>query len=93
MFPKSAAPAEVDALIEGISSSFTASAGFQSITRSVGPLMGPNAKTGEFGLILEADFSSLDDVMAMLHAESFQDVANATESLGTTLLLFEIATI
>ena len=89
MFPKSASPVDVDALIEGIVSSFKASAGSQSITRSAGALMGPGAKVGEVGWILEADFATLDDAMAALHADNFQDVKAATESLGTTIFLFE----
>jgi len=92
MFPKSASPVEVDALIEAIASSFTGSAGFQAITRSTGALMGPGAKTGAVGWILEADFASLDDAMAALHAEGFQDVKAATESVGTTIFLFELTT-
>ena len=92
MFPKSARAAEVDALIEGIASSFTASPGFQAVTRSTGALMGPGAKGGEVGAILEADFASLDDVLAALHAEDFHDVKTATESLGTTIFLFELTT-
>ena len=89
MFPKSASPAEVDSLMAGVASSFAASPGFQAITRSVGPLMGPGAKVGDVGWILEADFASLDDVMAALHADTFHDVKAATESLGTTIFLFE----
>jgi hypothetical protein len=91
MFPKAASQAEVDAAIEGIASSFTASAGFQAITRSVGALMGPGAKAGEVGWILEADFASLEDVMAALHSETFHGVKADTESLGTTIFLFESA--
>jgi len=91
MFPKSASPAEVDTLIEGIVSSFTASSGFQAITRSVGALMGPGARVGEVGWILEADFASLEDVMAALDSETFSDVKAGTESLGTTIFLFESA--
>ena len=91
MFPKSASATEVDTLIEGIASSFAASPGFQTVTRSVGALMGPGAKAGEAGAILEADFASLDDVLAALHAEDFRDVKAATESLGTTIFLFEVA--
>jgi hypothetical protein len=91
MFPKSASPADVDTLIEGIASSFTASPGFQAITRSVGGLMGPGAQAGEVGSILEADFASLDDVLAALHSETFHDVKTRTESLGTTIFLFECA--
>ena len=89
MFPKSASPVDVDTLIEGIASSFKASAGSLSITRSACALMGPGAKVGEAGWILEADFATLDDAMAALQTEAFQDVKATTESLGTTIFLFE----
>jgi len=89
MFPKSADSVEVDALIESIASSFKASARGQAITRSVDSLMGPGAKAGMAGWILEADFPSLDDAMTALHAEGFQDAKARTEALGSTILLFE----
>jgi hypothetical protein len=90
MFPKSAGPVEVDALIDGIASSFKASAGSQLITRSAGSLMGPGAKAGDAGWILEADFPTLEDAMTALHAEDFQDVKASTEELGSTIFLFEV---
>jgi len=90
MFPRSADPVEVDALIEDIASSFKASAGSQPITRSVGPLMGPGAKAGEAGWILEANFRTLEDAMTALHADDFQDAKASTETLGTTIFLFEL---
>ena len=90
MFPKSAGPAEVDALIKGIASSFKSSAGSQPITRSVGSLMGPGAHSGEAGWILEADFPTLEDAMTALDADDFQDVKATTETLTSTIFLFEI---
>jgi hypothetical protein len=90
MFPKSAVATEVDALIEGIASSFKASAGSHPITRSVGSLMGPGARAGEVGWILEADFPTLEDAMTALDAEEFQDVKARTEALSSTIFLFEI---
>lgn len=90
MFPKSADPMEVDALIEGIASSFKARAGSQPITRSVGSLMGPGAKAGAAGWIFEANFSTLEDAMAALHAEDFQDPKARTEALGSTIFLYEV---
>jgi hypothetical protein len=90
MFPRSADPAEVDTLIEGIASSFKASAGSQPITRSVGSLMGPGAKAGEAGWIFEADFPTLEDAMTALDAEDFQDAKVSTETLGSTIFLFEV---
>ena len=90
MFPKAAVPVEVDALIEAIASSFKASAGGQPVTRSVGSLMGPAAKAGEAGWILEADFPTLEDALTALHAEDFQDAKATTEALGSTIFLFEV---
>jgi hypothetical protein len=90
MFPKSAGPVEVDALIEGIASSLKASAGSQPITRSVGSLMGPGAEAGAASCIFEADFPTLEDAMTALDAEDFQDVKAATETLGSTIFLFEV---
>lgn len=90
MFPKSAGPAEVDRLIEGIASSFKASGGSQPITRSMGPLMGPGAKAGQAGWLLEADFPTLEAAMTALHAEDFQGVKATTEMLGSTIFLFEV---
>ena len=90
MFPRSADPIEVDALIEGIASAFKASAGSQPITHSVGSLMGPGAKAGAAGWILEANFSTLEDAMTALQAEDFQDPKARTEALGSTIFLFEV---
>ena len=90
MFPQSADPAEVDTLIEGIASSFRASAGSRPITRSVGSLMGPGAAAGHAGWILEADFPTLEDAMTALDAEDFQDAKSRTEALTSTIYLFEV---
>ena len=90
MFPRAADALEVDALIESIASSFKASAGSLLITRNEGSLMGPGAKAGEAGWILEADFPTLDDAMTALHAEGFQDAKARTETLGSTIFLFEL---
>lgn len=91
MFPKSAGPAEGDALIEGIASSFRSRAGSAPITRSVGSLMGPGAQVGEAGWILEVDFPTLEDAMTALDAEDFQDVKAKAEALTSTIFLFEVA--
>jgi hypothetical protein len=90
MFPKSADPAEVETLIEGIASSFKRSSGSQPISRSVGALMGPGARTGEAGWILEADFGTLDDAMAALGDEDFQGMRAGAEALTSTIFLFEL---
>ena len=52
--------------------------------------MGPGAKAGEAGWILEADFPTLEDAMTALDADDFQDVKATTETLTSTIFLFEI---
>ena len=90
VFPKSAGATDVDALIDSIATSFRGSARSQSITRSVGALMGPGAETGAAGWILEADFPTLEDAMTALDADDFHDVKVMTETLTSTIFLFEI---
>jgi hypothetical protein len=93
MFPKSADPAEVDALIDAIASSFRSSAGCEAITRNEGALMGPGAQAGAARWILEADFGTLEDAMAALGARGFQEVASRVEALTSSIFLFEIAAV
>ena len=90
MFPRAAVPVEVDALIEGIASSLRSNVGSTLITRSEGSLMGPGAKAGEAGAVLEADFPTIEDAMSALNATDFQDVKARTEALGSTIFLFEV---
>ena len=52
--------------------------------------MGPGARAGEAGWIVEADFPTIEDALTALHAEDFQGVKAATETLGSTIFLFEV---
>jgi hypothetical protein len=90
MFPQSAGQAEVDALIDAMASSLRGSRGNRSITRSVGALMGPGAQAGEAGWIVEADFATLEEAMAALDADDFQEVKATIEGLTSTIFLFEV---
>ena len=90
MFPTSTDPLEVDALIDRIAASFKASVGSEPITRNAGALMGPAAKDGVVGSILEADFPSLDAAMTAMQAEDFQVTRQRTEDLGCTIFLYEV---
>jgi hypothetical protein len=89
MFPRAADPVEVDELVERAAGAYRKHSGFRSVTASVEALMGPGAKVGEVGRIMEADFDTLDDALAVLHAEDFQEIKAAIESLGSTLFLYE----
>ena len=52
--------------------------------------MGPGAKAGEAGWILEAEFPTLEDAMTALDADDFQDVRAATETLTSAIFVFEV---
>lgn len=91
MFPKSADPSLVDDVVRRMAAVFREASGFRSITTSVDGLMGPGAKAGEFGRILESDFDTLDEALAVVNGDGFQEIASATEALGPTIFLFELA--
>jgi hypothetical protein len=79
----------VDELVKRAAAVYRQCSGFRSVTASVDALMGPGAKTGEIGRIMEADFDTLAEALAVLHVEDFQEVKVATESLASTLFLYE----
>ena len=81
----------VDDIVERTAAAFKQRSGFRSVTTSVDALMGPSARAGEVSRILEADFATLDDALAALHDDALQEVKATTESLGTTLFLFELS--
>jgi hypothetical protein len=55
--------------------------------------MGPGAKAGEFGRILESDFDTLEEALAVVNSDGFQEVRAATEALGPTIFVFELGNI
>lgn len=93
MFPKSADPTLVDDVVKRIAVVFQQGSGFHSITTSVDTVMGPGAKAGQFGRILEADFDSLDEALAVVNSEDFKEVGAAAEALGPTIFVFELGNI
>ena len=90
-YPTSADPLLVDDIVERTAAGFKQRPGFRSVTTSVDALMGPSARAGEVSRILEADFATLDDALAALHDDAFQEVKSITESLGATLFLYEFS--
>lgn len=93
MFPAAADPSLIDSLVERAAAALRRLRGFQTVTTSVDALMGPSARSGDFSRLMEADFATVDDALAALHDEAFQGVRAAIESLGPTLLLYELAEI
>jgi len=91
MYPSSADPVLVDDLVERTAAVFKQRAGFRSVSTNVDALMGPSARAGEVRRLLEVDFATLDDALAALHHDSFQEVKSITESLGTKLFLYELS--
>jgi len=81
----------VDDIVERAAAVFRQRSGFHSVTTSVDALIGPSARAGGVGRILEADFATLDDALAALHDDAFQEVKSTIESLGTTLFLYELS--
>ena len=91
MFPKSADPLLVEDMVTATVAVFKRRSGFHSITTSVDALMGPSARAGKIGRIMEADFATLDDALEALHDDAFAKVKSATESFGSTLFLYELS--
>ena len=89
MFPRSADPVLVAGLVERAAAEYKRSPGFRSVTTSVDALMGPSAKDGGIGRIMEVDFDTLDNALAVLHTDGFQEVKATIESLAATLFLSE----
>ncbi len=89
MFPSSADPAQVDEVVRRTAEAFRERPTCRGVTASVDALMGPSAKGGMFGRVLEADFDELGDLLGVLDEESFREIRSATEALEPTLLVFE----
>lgn len=66
-------------------------AGSLAVTRSIGPLLGPGAKAGQAGWILEADLATLEDAMGALGDEAFRDLKARAEALTSMIFLYEVA--
>lgn len=91
MFPTTSDPLVVEGIVKATAAIFKQCSGFRSITASVDALMGPSARAGEVSRIMEADFATLDDALAALHHDGFQEVRSTTESLEPTLFLYELS--
>ncbi len=89
MYPKSADASEVNLLIERSLAAFRASSGFIKATTSLDALMGPSAKSGDYGRILEVDFVTLEEALGALNSEAMTETRAQVESLQPMLLLFE----
>jgi hypothetical protein len=91
MFPTGVDIALAEDLVARAAAQLRVLPGYQSMTSSIGALMGPSAKAGAASCIMEADFATLEDALSALHDPGFQEVRSAIESFEPTLLLYELS--
>ena len=90
IFPGSVDPATVERIVtDEMASFYSPSPGFRSLSISVGPLMGPAARDGGAGVVVEAVFDTLETSLATIMAPSFESTKTAVELLGAQIYLFE----
>lgn len=89
-FPDSADAAAAERVVTNdLAPHFRGSAGFRSLTISVGPLMGPSAHEGGARLVVEAVFDSLETSLEAISSPEFAGIAATVESFGADIYLFE----
>ena len=90
MFPSSVDLAAVERIVtDEIAPFYSRSDGFRSLSISVGPLMGPAARDGGAGIVVDAAFETLEGSLAAIMAPSFETTKATVESLGAQIYLFE----
>jgi hypothetical protein len=94
MFPASVDATAVDRLVErDMASAFGRADGFLSMAVSVGPLMGPSARSGEYRSIVCVDFHSLDAALGAIESDDFSNGKAESEAMGAQIYLFEVAAV
>lgn len=92
MFPASVAAADVNRICdEEILPAFSQVEGFLGMTASVGPLMGPSARSGRMGSIVTIEFDSLDAALQAIQSDAFAKGYAETEAMGVEVYLYETA--
>jgi len=90
LFPSSVDLPTVERIVtDEIAPFYSQSDGFRSLSISVGPLMGPAAREGGAGVVVEAVFETLENSLATIMAPSFETTKTTVESLGAEIYLFE----
>ena len=79
----------VEEIVRRAAAAYKTCSGVRAVTTSVDALLGPGARAGEIARVMEADFETLDDALAVLHVESFRPIKEAIEATGSTVLLYE----
>ena len=90
LFPSSVDRETVERIVtDEMAPFYSQSDGFVSLSTSVGPLMGPAAREGGAGVIVEAAFETLDASLATIMSPSFETTKTTVEGLGAEIYLFE----
>lgn len=90
IFPSSVDLAMVERVVaDEIATFYRQSEGFLSLSVSVGPLMGPSARDGGAGVVVEAVFQTLESSLATIMAPEFETTKTTVESLGAQIFLYE----
>jgi hypothetical protein len=90
IFPSSVDAATVERIVtEEVASFYDRSQEFVSLSLSVGPLMGPAARDGGAGVVVEAVFRTLESSLATIMAPEFASTKATVEALGAQIYLYE----
>jgi hypothetical protein len=90
IFPSAVDLAKVERIVtDEIAAFYSQSDGFRSLSISVGPMMGPGARDGGAGVVVEAVFETLESSLATIMSPSFETTKTTVESLGAQIYLFE----
>jgi len=91
LFPKSADTQAVDDFVANVlGPALKQAKGLHSLKVSNGPLMSPGGPT-PYTKVVEANFDSLDDVMAFGGSASAQSTAEKMKALGGLILFYEVS--
>jgi hypothetical protein len=90
IFPSALDRTAVEGIVtDEIASFYGRNEGFRSLSISVGPLMGPAAREGGAGVVVEAVFETLESSLAAIMAPSFEATKAKVEALGAQIYMFE----
>lgn len=92
LFPSTVEASDVERFVrEEMLPAFGPVPGFLDVTVSVGPLMGPSARSGQVGRILTVDFESLEAALEAIQSDRFAAGYAESDRMGAQIYLFETA--
>jgi len=91
IFPSNVETSAVDRFVdEDLLPAFSQVQGFIGVVVSIGPLMGPSAKAGRAGTIVNVDFESLDAALEAIQSEAFAKGFSESGAMASDIYLFEV---